>query len=233
MPTFIDESGDTGRNPDPANCHFRLAAVYVPTQDGVESIREAVREVRVMFGLRSHYEFKFYKTWNYPERRKAFFEAILKHDFHFAVASVDKRTMTLDCNVHRFAAVELAASLRPIYLAAHATRLSGKRVGPLRELVIVDDNEDKRFLAVLKEVFRSLGQACDPKATLVGKVKFRDSAPEELIQVADMVCGATAADLDGNNIWYQYIYRQNVGQPLKCQKKVGRENLIIFPTDFK
>lgn len=42
MPTFIDEFGDTGHEPDSAS-PFRLAAVFVPTQDAVEASRTEQR----------------------------------------------------------------------------------------------------------------------------------------------------------------------------------------------
>ena len=53
MPTFIDESGDTGPNPDPGNHCFRLAAVWVPSHDVAEAFRESVRRVRRALGLRA------------------------------------------------------------------------------------------------------------------------------------------------------------------------------------
>src|SRR5437773_11520962 len=91
MPTFIDESGDTGQNPDPGNCHFRLAAVWVPSHDVAEAFRACVHRVREALGIRRDYEFKFSKTWTHPAYRAAFFGAAMQHEFRFAVSSLDKR----------------------------------------------------------------------------------------------------------------------------------------------
>jgi hypothetical protein len=80
----------------------------------------------------------------------------------------------------------------------------------LDELVVVDDNEDKRFLAMVRETFRSLGSSCTPPIFLIGKVRFRGSGPDELIQLVDMVCGAYGAHLDGDSTWYRMIAARDV-----------------------
>ena len=54
--------------------------------------------------------------------------------------------------------------------------------------MIVDDNQDRDFLAVIKKKFRELGSLHTPRLVMVGDVRFRGSAPDELIQLADMVC---------------------------------------------
>jgi hypothetical protein len=176
MPTFIDESGDTGTYQASAHRFFRLAAVWVPSSEVAEAIRDEIRAVRRSLGLRADYEFKFSKTWQHPDRRQAFFDAVLKHEFRFAFAVVDKshehwrEASTQD--IHWAAATELAATLRSTYLTAFAVRSDRKATGPLNELVIVDDNEDKQFLATIKLQFRRLGQLCTPPMYLVGKSSF-------------------------------------------------------------
>jgi hypothetical protein len=89
-----------------------------------------------------------------------------------------------------------AAALRPVYLTALAGR---KR---LNEPVIVDDNQDRSFLAAIKAKFRELGSASQPRCHLVGADRFGGSRPDELLQLADMVCGAR---LDANRIWHGLI----------------------------
>src|SRR5713226_7384917 len=120
MPTFIDESGDTGHEPDSSH-HFRLAGVWVPTQEDAEAIREAIRQVRVDLGLPAAYEFKFAKTGTHPERRHAFFHAALLHNFRFAAVSINKRVgewRTADhAGIHWACAVSLATTFRQTYLA--------------------------------------------------------------------------------------------------------------------
>lgn len=209
MPTFIDESGDTGLNPDPANCHFRLAAVWVPSHDVAESFRASVRKAREQLGLRRDYEFKFSKTWSHPEYRSAFFGAAMEHEFRFAVSSLDKRqeqwrTASKE-EFHWASTVYIASCLRSTYLAAQASLAASGSRSPLKDLVVVDDNKDGAFLDSVKLAFRGLGSACDPKQFLIGKVRFRGSEPDELIQLVDMVCGAFGAHEDGESRWYRSI----------------------------
>lgn len=71
MPTFIDESGETGC----VSPYFRLAAVWLPTLDAVEAYREAMQEFQLGIGLEG-YEFKSSKSISL-ERRLAYFQAAL------------------------------------------------------------------------------------------------------------------------------------------------------------
>lgn len=220
MPTFIDESGDTGPNPDPANCHFRLAAVWVPSYDVAEAFRARVRQVREQFGLRRDYEFKFSKTWSHPSYRAAFFGAAMKHEFRFAVSSLDKRQAQWQAadkrEFHWASAVYLASSLRDTYLAAQAAIAATGSRSPLKDLVVVDDNKDGDFLDVVKDVFRGLGSACYPKQCLIGKVRFRGSDPDELIQLVDMVCGAYGTHENGDSTWYKMIAERDMAAPRRA-----------------
>ena len=218
MPTFLDESGDPGRDPDPRNRHFHLAAVWVPTLDIAAEIRRAVKAARLELGLRSDYEFKFSKTWVHPDRRELFFGHVLRHEFRFAVATVDKhhpdRSDTED--IYWAAAVLLAATLRPTLLNSRGNS-AGR--GPAKELLILDDNGDRRFLKIVARAFRDVGKACDPPVSCIGKVKFRDSGPEELLQLADMVCGATVAHGNGSGEWYRRIEMRDVDHRPRRQTK--------------
>src|SRR5947209_6940815 len=121
MPTFIDESGDTGPCADPAHCYFRLAAVWVPSHEEAEAIRSEIRGVRTALGLRADYEFKFSKTWAHLDRREAFFHAAMSREFRFAFVSIDKNQQYWRAadkqTIHWAATTDLAATLRPTYLA--------------------------------------------------------------------------------------------------------------------
>jgi hypothetical protein len=140
----------------------------------------------------------------------------MHYPFRFAVASVDKQQADWQAApgpvIHWACIVSLAASLRSVYLAEEASRAAaqgGNR--PLKELVVVDDNKDGKFLALLKQKFREMRSGVRPGSPLVGKVKFRGSGPDELIQLADMICGAVGAYLDGDATWYDLISARDLG----------------------
>lgn len=210
MPTFIDERGDTGTKPD-SDPHFQLSAVWLPDAESVENFRTESRRLRESLQLPQDYEFKFAKTWSHPTRREAFFRLALEFPFQFAFASLDKRTpVQLDwthSQIHQAVVTDLAASLRPLYLSQ--LRLSGRR--RLGESITVDDNRDANFLRIIKETFRGLGKGETPPADLIGKVRFRGSGAEDLLQLADMVAGANGANVDGIPDWYRLIANRDVG----------------------
>jgi len=210
MPTFIDESGDTGLVDRGGKPYFRLAAVWLPTLDHAEAFREAVRKLRQTLGIRAAYEFKFASTHSYPDRRQAFYSMALDHEFRFTVCSIDKtadywNTASGD-EQHWASATTLAVWLRDVYVEAEQTHGA-----PLREPVIVDDNADGSFLKIVTKAFRGLNSKNSPGISLVGAVTFRKSRAEEVLQLADMVCGAVGAHLDGNDsAWYKLIAGRNL-----------------------
>ena len=51
LPTFIDESGDTGRVAGASSDCFRLAAVWVPTKAEANACRDTIRELRTVLEL--------------------------------------------------------------------------------------------------------------------------------------------------------------------------------------
>ena len=210
MPTFIDESGETGQ----VSPYFRLAAVWLPTQAAVEAYRASIQEFQREQGLEG-YEFKFSKT-SQQGRRESFFRAAMGYPFRFAAASVDKNHRDWreagGPVIHWACVVSLAATLRGVYLQEESRRVAiGGGNRPLSELVVVDDNRDGKFLSLVKEKFREMASGVRPGSPLVGKVKFRGSGPEELIQLADMVCGAVGALLDGDPACYNIICERGLG----------------------
>ena len=100
VPTFIDESGDTGSNAG-GSPSFRLCGVAVPTECVADSVRAAIRQVRATLHLGANYEFKFSKTSRQPGHREAFFNAVLRHEFRFATVSLDKRRLAWESSSAR------------------------------------------------------------------------------------------------------------------------------------
>ena len=207
MPTFIDESGDTGHSRTSSR-FFRLAAVWMPSLAGADSFRAAVRELhrtRPDLHLDRGFEFKFARTHSSPERRRAFFELALNFDFKFVVCSIDKtaghwRTAPAG-EQHWATAAVLSAYLHDIYLAAQATQ-PGR---PFHDPVLVDDNRDRRFLAIVRREFRGLTSRLYPGSSLVRNPRFRGSQPDAVMQLVDMVCGAAGCFLDGDREWFELI----------------------------
>ena len=94
--------------------------------------------------------------------------------------------------------MEIAALLRAVYCEAEVAR--GK---PFKDPVIVDDNADAAYLGVVKKAFGGLRG----ERPLTGKVQFRGSKSDEMLQLADMVCGAIG---DDDRSWYEIIAVRHV-----------------------
>ncbi len=219
MPTFIDESGDTGWRPG-ALPYFRMAAVWLPTAQIIAACMESIRNLRQDLKLAAAFEFKFSRTTD--EQRRAFFKAVLAHEFRFAICGYDKTRLAKGSlesrGFHWGCSVALATDLKETFLAAEAKRSAAlKKPAALNDLVVVDDNQDRDFLAEVKKAFRALGSGVHPGGKLIGKVKFRDSGRNDMLQLVDMILGAGGAKLDGVDTWYDQVSAKSVG--LTCVPK--------------
>ena len=89
MPTYIDESGDTGtkRGSTP---YFRLAAVIFEDTRQVDRLSECLSALRADLRLPQSYEFRFSRAVH--DIRVAFFDAIAAVPFHFIASSFEKHT---------------------------------------------------------------------------------------------------------------------------------------------
>lgn len=204
MPTFIDESGDTGRSRDSSAC-FRLAAVWMPSETAANEFREAVRQYRSSKGMSAKHEFKFTLTHSQPQRRREFLTISRDFGYRFVFCSIDKRQKPWNnapsSALHWAAATTLAVLLRPTYHAAEREQPGGQ----IQDTIIVDDNRDKRFLSAVWTAFQGLRSATCPGTEMVRRPRFRSSGQDEVLQLADMVCGATGAAIDGDSAWYDRI----------------------------
>lgn len=211
MPTYIDESGDTGRVADGGKPYFRLAAVWVPDDEVVRSFQDSVVGLRRRLGLPTSFEFKFSKTTS-PALRSAFFDLALGKDFRVAVTQIDKVTEpwrgATGEEQYWSCATDLAIALKRLYVQREESQAR-----PLRERVVVDRNDDRHFLRVVKAQFRSLKSTRHEGIPLVGDVGFRDSRPEPWLQLVDMVCGATGSWIDGDDpIWHERLEPRRIDE---------------------
>jgi hypothetical protein len=90
MPTFIDESGDTGIREGSAT-YFRLAAVVFDRPSDVERYSACLSALRAERGPPPDFEFRFAKIGY--RLRMAFFEAFAGMPFAFVVSSVQKSAL--------------------------------------------------------------------------------------------------------------------------------------------
>lgn len=173
----------------------------MPTQVDAENFRLAIRRLRQKLGIKANYEFKYSHTSATHKIRSEFFAEALATSFRFAAHHIEKTAQHSQTHIYWECATVLAVSLRTLYDSAEEARPN-----PLREPIIVDNNDDREYLNIIKRQFRGL-KSKRTRSSLIGKVAFRDSRSDEMIQLADMVCGA-AADHD-DRTWYEVIAERN------------------------
>jgi hypothetical protein len=97
--------------------------------------------------------------------------------------------------------------LRSTYHEAEAARPKQ----PLRDPILVDDNQDQNFLEAIRVAFHGLQSKLHPSIAMVRNPRFRGSKRDEVMHLTDMVCGAAGAFVDGNSTWYNLIKPRCLG----------------------
>lgn len=177
MLVFVDESGDTGLKFDQgSSTHFAVTLVIFADEGEADRARQRVDMLRTERRLPPPYEFHFFR--NNVDIRRAFFRAIRGFDFQFHTLVVDKRKVS---------GVEFQ-SRASFYRAVYGiTFESAKHL--LHEANVKFDEGGER--ASRKELASFLkNQLNVAGAEHIKKIGTQDSKTSNLIQLADMVCGA-------------------------------------------
>lgn len=208
MPTFIDESGDSGVG-EKCSPHFRLAAVWFESIEQVVACTKEIARIRSeVLRVSPSFEFKFSSLK--PEHRVAFFETVSRHPFYFALSSIKKSLLPKEvltpATIYTRAIGGLTRQLQDYYLIAEACKETA-----LNERVVFDETTDLLFVTQLRTGFYSLKSARKPGATLIKSVKSGKSHAESMIQLVDMVCGAVSRSLDGDIEYYKLIASREIG----------------------
>ncbi len=209
MPTFIDESGDAGPLQHSSQA-FRLAAVWLKSNEDVQSVGELVSSLRIRLGVSS--EFEFHHASITVERKRAFFEALGGVNFRFAVSSFDKnsfdrRQLTKE-HIHQSTVGELVDLMRNFYLSDDQSK--GGRIAA-HERIIYDESSDPNYSAALINGFRSINFTDPDAKRLIGKISSNKSHRDPCLQLADMVCGVVGRHLNSDNEFYGMIERKRIG----------------------
>lgn len=175
MLVFIDESGDPGFKVDSGSSPvFVMAMVMFEDGEAARQTGEAVEALRVNLGFRT--EFKFNKSRE--EVRDAFFTAVRGHPFRIRAIVVEK---------HRIRSNILREQKEAFYnfFLKTMVRFDNGRLTAAR--IIIDGSGDRAFRQGLaKHVTRNSAQGA------IKDVRFKDSANDALVQLADMCAGAIA-----------------------------------------
>lgn len=177
MLVFVDESGDTGLKFDQgSSTYFAITLVIFADAEEAERVRQRVDTLRMDLRLPPAYEFHFYR--NSVNTRRAFFRAIRGYDFRFFTLVVDKRGLS-------GAEFQSRASFYRIVCGVAFENAKHLLQGAS---VKFDEGGEK---SARKELASFLRQKLNATGTEhIKKIGTQDSKASNLIQMADMVCGA-------------------------------------------
>jgi hypothetical protein len=203
MPTYMDESGDTGTKKG-STPYFRLAAVFFEDTTQIDHVSQRLSAIRTELGLPQSYEFRFARTVHHI--RMAFFKAVVATPFHFVVSSFEKHSFdhgTLTKDVIPDQTIRaLIKHLGEWYLLVEECR--GLPAG-LKELIVYDECDDPNFERALRDGFKPLSTMRSSGGRLIRDIRPGKSKSDPGIQLVDMVCGATGKHIDGQSDYFNLI----------------------------
>lgn len=204
MPTFVDESGDPGWDEN-SKAYFTLAALWFQTPEEAFACQEVIAKVRESLGVSPTFEFKFARIRH--EQKVAFLTAVAECPFEYVTCTLIKRRggKWLEGRQWRKREYLYERVIEPVVssLKTNFEYAQLCKESPLNERVTFDKQTDPIYRRVLRDQFSK------PKAasgrSLVTKVKPGNSRALSLVQLADMVCGATVQAIDESEQYARLI----------------------------
>lgn len=185
MLVFIDESGDTGLDLTckVTSAKFIVTLVMFEDREQAALVDQRIQSLKKEFGLRQEFEFHFSKLK--PDWRRRFLREASSFEYFYFSVVLDKSSLT-DHGIQT-----------PRELYRYTCGLVFELAKPyLRDATVVIDGQGSELLRrELSSFLRHKMQADGTHHSLIHKVKLQDSHKNNLLQLADMVCGAVARSL--------------------------------------
>ena len=179
MLVFVDESGDAGfKFAEGSSTYFVVTLVIFGSNEEAEKLRLRIDTLRNELRLPSDYEFHFFR--NNVHIRRAFLGVIKQYDFQFFSLVVDKRKLS---GTEYQSGSAFYKAICGVAFEAAKPLLSGANVN-------FDDSGGKALKKELASYIKRRVNNEGREAERIKKIGTQDSKSSNLIQVADMVCGA-------------------------------------------
>ncbi len=198
MLVFIDESGDPGLKLNQGSTPiFVVTLVVFKDVSLAEDVNAAIKSHRSKIGFAANREFHFANLK--PALRVGFLETVAPFGFEYYSIVINKRNLT-GPGFH-FKESFYKYSCRLVMNNAKAVLNNAT--------VIIDGSGDKTFRRELAAYFRRQANDQDNPQRVV-KVQLHDSHTDDLVQLADMICGAVARSYSDRDdaLLYRKIIRK-------------------------
>ncbi|SMP41607.1 Protein of unknown function [Neorhodopirellula lusitana] len=198
---FFDESGDTGMKFGKGSSdHFIVAAVVFRDREEANRCDRIIGDLRQDLGItRNRGEFHFAKVDD--GIRIQFFEAIASVEFLYSAFVLNKRNVTGPGFRDKASCYK------------YPTRLLLENLAPRlnNATIVLDKCGNRTFCDQLRRYLKQHGTTAGGENT-IRKIKQQNSHANNLIQLADMVCGAVARCYSTNRrdkLRYRQLIRHN------------------------
>lgn len=181
MLVFIDESGDAGLKIDEgSSTHFIFTLILFEDKEEAEKVDNHINTIRQQLSLRKEFEFHFNKlSKNFKEH---FFKEVCNFEFKYFSYVIDKQDILDDC-------FETAESF---YLYACKQSVLVAKDYLNEATVVIDGRNSRKTRQYLATYLKNNLNERDAEIFRLKKVKLEDSHKNNLLQLADMICGAVA-----------------------------------------
>jgi hypothetical protein len=207
MLAFIDESGDAGMKlACGSSPYFCMLAVVFKDEFSADACDRAIDELRRRTSRNARYEFHFSHC---PDSAKIeFLRCVATEAFSYHAFVIDKKKLYAPKFSNAKTFYEFAVNI--VCENTGDLMNSGK--------VVIDKNGNREFLQRLRA---SLTQKTNSDGLqIVRKVTMQDSKSNNLVQLADMACGAVARSITtGDHTYRDVLRKKGREQRVQCWPK--------------
>lgn len=183
MLVFIDESGDSGLG-QASSEFFTIALVIFEDHGTAQSCDNAIEELKKKLSWSGNKEFHFKQ--NADRTRRLFLETVNKFDFYFYAIVINKRHTSLSRQRYK--------SLNDFYHYASGLVFDNAKEKLDNATIVFDKSWSEDFRRQLAQYLR--GRMNSEGRRLIKKIKMQDSHRNNLLQLADYICGVISRSVE-------------------------------------
>lgn len=178
MLVYVDESGDTGFKFDTGSSRrFVVVAVVFANQSDADACSEAINRLRAALKWHPNYEFKFNRSDEATRRR--FLKTITVFPFRYYAFALNKPRL-----------MDGALRKKDQMYTRVVQWVFENAMKSLKDAEVVFDSRGERTFYVFLEKFLKSVVRINNCHDAISSVRAVDSHSENLLQMADMICGA-------------------------------------------